>query len=350
MSYLIYGAYGYTGQLIARMAAERGQKPLLAGRDADRLVALAESLGLDYAVCALDDSTTLDAILHDKTVVLHCAGPFSRTAAPMAEACLRTKTHYLDVTGEISVYAHLATLDERARAASIMILPGVGFDVVPSDCLALYLKQQLPTATHLDLAIMGLGSLSHGTATTAVENIAEGGAIRRDGILERVPAAWKTRLADFGQGPVEVVSIPWGDVFTAYHSTAIPNITVYAALGKSLPQLMRVTRYFGWLLGSSPVQAFLKKRIDQQPAGPTDDARARGKSFVWGTAWDDEGHRVTARIRGPEGYTYTALAALAIVNKVLGGDAPVGFQTPSQAYGSDLALEVGGVIREDIDG
>lgn len=349
MPFLLYGAYGYTGQLVARMAVERGQRPVLAGRNADKLGALAAELDLDYTVCALDDSAALDAALADVPVVLHCAGPFSRTVGPMAAACLRTGTHYLDITGEIGVYEHLAALDAEAKAAGVMLLPGVGFDVVPTDCLALHLKKRLPSATHLDLAIMGTGRLSHGTALTTIENIGEGGTVRREGRLEPVPAAWKTRTADFGRGPVEVVSIPWGDVFTAYHSTGIANITVYAEMDKSLRRLIRMTRYTGWLLASSPAQALFKWMIDRQPPGPSDEERARGHSFVWGTVWDDEGRRATARAKAPEGYTFTALAALAIVDKVFAGPVATGFQTPAKTYGSDFILEIDGVTREDLD-
>ena len=348
MSFLLYGAYGYTGHLIAEMAVERGLRPVLAGRNTDKLTTLAGALDLDYQAFALDDRAALDAALAEVPLVLHCAGPFVRTAGPMAEACLRTGTHYLDVTGEISVYEQLAALDAQARAAEVMLLPGVGFDVVPTDCLALHLKHRLPSATHLELAIMGSGGLSHGTATTMVENIGSGGAVRRDGRLEPVPAAWKRREVDFGRGPVTVVSIPWGDVATAYHSTGIPNIVVYAALGKRMPGLLRLTRYTGWLLASPPAQVFFKWMIRRQPPGPSAEQRAQGRSFVWGTVWDDDGGRATARLKGPEGYAFTALVALALVETVLDGEAVAGFQTPAKAFGPDFVLDIAGVTRVDL--
>ncbi len=348
MSFLLYGAYGYTGRLSAERAVERGLRPVLSGRNAEKLAALAADLDLDSRAFALEDRAALDAALAEVPLVLHCAGPFVRTAGPMAEACLRAGVHYLDVTGEISVYEQLAALDAQARAAEVMLLPGVGFDVVPTDCLALHLKRRLPSATHLDLAIMGSGGISHGTATTMVENIGSGGAVRRDGRLEPVPAAWKTREVDFGRGPVTVVSIPWGDVATAYHSTGIPNIVVYAALGKRTPRLMRLTRYTGWLLASPPAQVFFKWMIRRQPPGPNAEQRARGRSFVWGTVWDDDGGRATARLKGPEGYAFTALAALALAEKVLDGEAVAGFQTPAKAFGPDFVLDIEGVTRVDL--
>jgi short subunit dehydrogenase-like uncharacterized protein len=346
-NFLLYGANGYTGKLIARLGVERGARPILAGRDKATIEQLAVEHGLEHRVFALDDATSIDAALREVSVVLHCAGPFSRTSKPMADACLRTKTHYLDITGEASVIETLAARNKEATAAGIMLLPCVGFDVVPSDCMAAHLKMRLPAATHLALAIQGMGRVSRGTATTMVENINRGGLIRRDGKLTPVPAAWKTREIDFGRGPVKATTIPWGDVATAFYSTGIPNIEVYAAIPAGVRRMMKLTRSFGWLLGTGMVQRFLKKRIKAQPPGPNEEERARGKSFVWGEVKDDNGKRAVSRLRGPEGYTLTALAALAIVERVLAGQFAVGFQTPSKAYGADFVLEIEGVTRED---
>jgi short subunit dehydrogenase-like uncharacterized protein len=347
--FLLYGANGYTGELIARMAAKRGLRPLLAGRDPAKVGPLATELGLESCTFALDDGPTIDAALKNAGVVLHCAGPFSRTSRPMVDACLRTGTHYLDITGEIAVFESLAARRAEAEAARVMLLPGVGFDVVPSDCLASHLKRRLPTATALALAIHGLGRISHGTATTMVENINRGGLVRRDGRLTPVPAAWKTREVDFGRGPMKATTIPWGDVATAFYSTGIPNIEVFAAMPASMRMMMKASRPFGPLLASAPVQRFLKNRIKAQPAGPSDVERTRGASVVWGEVSDDEGRKKRSRLRGPEGYTLTALTALAVVERVLAGVAPAGFQTPSLAYGADFILEIEGVAREDLD-
>jgi short subunit dehydrogenase-like uncharacterized protein len=347
-NFLLYGATGYTGQLIARLAVERGLRPILAGRDRDKTARLAAELGLAHRICALDDAPALDAALGEVAVVLHCAGPFARTAKPMADAALRTRTHYLDITGEIAVFEALAARNAEAQATGVMLLPGVGFDVVPSDCLALYLKERLPSATKLTLAIMGTGRVSHGTATTMVENLHRGGLVRRKGRLTPVPAAWRTREIDFGRGPVSATTIPWGDVATAYYSTGIPNIEVYAALPKMMRWLMKASRPVAGLLGTPAVQRFLKSRIDAQPAGPSDEERARGRSFTWGEVTDESGARRIARQRGPEGYTLTALTALAVVARVLAGEVGAGFQTPARAYGADLILTIDGVTREDV--
>lgn len=348
-NFLLYGANGYTGKLIARFSKERSLRPILAGRDKEAIEQLAAEHGLEHRVFSLDDSEAMVAALREVAVVLHCAGPFSRTSKPMADACMKTKTHYLDITGEAAVIETLAARDREAQSAEIMLLPCVGFDVVPSDCLAAHLKRRLPTATHLALAIQGMGRVSRGTATTMVENINRGGLVRRDGQLTAVPAAWKTREIDFGRGKVQATTIPWGDVATAFYSTGIPNIEVYAAIPGSVRRLMKWTRHLGGLLGSAPVQRFLKKRIRAQPPGPNEEERRRGKSFVWGEVKDGSGQKAVSRLRGPEGYTLTAWTALAIVERVLEGKFAVGFQTPAKAYGADLILEIEGVEREDLE-
>jgi short subunit dehydrogenase-like uncharacterized protein len=265
----------------------------------------------------------------------------------MAAACLRTRVHYLDITGEVAVFEALAARAAEARAAGVMLLPGVGFDVVPSDCLAAHLKQRLPGATHLALGFEAVGRISRGTATTMTENLGGGGAVRRDGQLTPVPAAWRTRTIDFGRGPTRAFTIPWGDISTAYHSTRIPNIEVYIASSRGRLIAARLSRYLGGVLGSGPVQRFLKARIRAGPAGPTDAERAAGKMYLWGEARDVAGQQVVSRLVGPEGYTFTMLTALAVVERVLGGDAPVGYQTPATAYGADFVLGIGGLRWQD---
>jgi short subunit dehydrogenase-like uncharacterized protein len=345
---LIYGANGYTGELVARRAVALGLRPTLAGRSAEGVGALARALGLPHAVLGLDDPAALDGALRGHVAVLHCAGPFSCTSRPMAEACLRSGAHYLDITGELAVFEALSRRDEVARAAGVMLLPGVGFDVAPSDCLAAHLKRRLPGATSLALAFRAIGRASRGTTATAVAGLGKGGAVRRNGKIIPVPAAHATRRVDFGRGPVEVTAIPWGDVSTAYHSTGIPNITVYTYLPPSLHRLLRLGRPLAPLLAAPPVQALLRGLVRRQPPGPSAEERARGLSLFWGEVVDAAGGRAVSRLRAPEGYTLTAVAAVHIARKVLAGAATPGFQTPSRAYGADLILELDGVAREDL--
>lgn len=344
--FLIYGANGYTGELITRLAVEQGMQPVLAGRNAAKIGELAAKHGLEHRVFSLDDRDTLDSALQEVEMVLHCAGPFSLTFRPMVEACLRNRKHYTDITGEISVFEACAAVDGRAQEAGIMVMPGVGFDVVPSDCLALHLKNRLPSATELSLAFYGIGRISHGTQTTMTINVGRGGAIRKNGKITPVPAAWKTRVIDFGDVAKTGTTIPWGDVATAYYSTEIPNIEVFTVIPPKNLKMLKLSRYLGWLLATKPVQNYLQKQIPV--GGPSDEERAKGRSLLWGEARDEEEKRVESRLQAPEGYTLTALTALNISQKILKGDFSAGYQTPAKAYGADLILEIEGVTRSDV--
>lgn len=341
MQALIYGSYGYTGRLIADMAAAQGLSPILAGRNGRTVSEQARTLGLDHRAFPLDDPNQVDAALRGIGVVLHCAGPFMHTSAPMAAACLRNGVHYLDITGEIEVMEAIAALDDQARLAGIMMMPGTGFDVVPSDCLALHLKQQLPSAKRLMLGIRGTGSLSHGTATTMVEHRSRGGVVRRGGKFVRVPTAWRTRKIDYGDGKRRTaITIPWGDVSTAFYTTGIPDIEVYAAVPELTRYAAIAARYLGPILGTSFVRDMLKRRIDARPAGPSKSELQHGASFVWGRVEDDAGGFVEARVRGPNGYLLTAYTALLILQRVMAGTFTSGFQTPARQFGADLILQV----------
>jgi short subunit dehydrogenase-like uncharacterized protein len=345
-TFLIYGANGYTGELITRFAAERGLKPILAGRNEAKISELTGRHGFEYRAFSLDDTAKLDDALREVDMVLHCAGPFSITSSAMVRACLRNKKHYTDITGEISVFEGTAAMDKRAMEAGVMLMPGVGFDVVPSDCLAKHLNERLPSATNLSLAFYGMGRLSHGTQATMTMNVGRGGAIRKDGKITPVPAAWKTREIDFGDVTKTGVTIPWGDVATAYYSTGIPNIEVFTVVPPSNLTMLKMSRYIGWLLATGPFQNYLQKQI---PAGgPSDEERAKGRTLLWGEASDLNGNRVESRLQGPEGYTITAIAALNIAEKILAGNFKPGYQTPAKAYGADLILEIEGTARQEV--
>ena len=300
-------------------------------------------------MAGLDDPAALRTALAGVSAVLHCAGPFGRTSRPLADACLATGAHYLDITGEIGVFEALAARTEEARAARVMLLPGVGFDVVPSDCLAAHLKRRLPGAISLMLAFQSSGGISRGTATTMVENISKGGAVRKGGKILPVPPGWKSRLVDLGRGPVSVTTIPWGDVATAWYSTGIPDIEVYTRVGGMSRRLLAASRYFGPVLASGPVQRFLLGRIRRGAPGPDAAARSRGVSRLYGEVRDGSGRVCRARQTGPAGYSLTVMSAVMVLEATLAGRATPGFQTPSMAFGADFALGIDGVVRDDLD-
>ncbi len=343
---LIYGAYGYTGQLIVEEAVKRGWRPVLAGRDATRLAEVADHHGLPHTAFELGDRDALDATLKKVDVVLHCAGPFRHTAQRMVEACLRTGTHYLDITGEIEVLESLAAQTELFEEQGIMVLPATGFDVVPTDCLAQWLKELHPRATQLEIAFESVGGVSRGTAHTAVEQLGEGGAVRRSGRIEPVAPAHLTREVDFGDGPVTVASIPWGDVATAYYSTGIPNITVYTRMPRKAIRAMKGISLVSPVLKQPPVKRVLHWLVNRQEAGPDEETRRTGRTRIWGCASSDDGVFAEGVLVGPEGYAFTAYAAAEIAARVLDGTVFPGFQTPAKAYGAGLVMSLPDVERE----
>lgn len=348
--WLLYGATGYSGDLLARDVIQSSGTPYLAGRDPDKLHALASRLkytSRPNRTFRVDDPAAVRQGLAGISFVVNCAGPFTRTALPLVDSCLELGIDYFDITGEIAVFESLTALDGRARQKGITLMPGIGFDVVPSDCLAAHLKRRLPGASQLALGFQSEGRFSRGTATTMVENIHRGGAIRLNGQLTRVPAAYRTRIIDFGKGPTPAITIPWGDVSTAYYTTGIPNIEVYTAASFSMRLAARASRSLGWLLGSGPMQRFLKRRIQAGPPGPSDEERTRGRIYLWGEACDRAGQRVVSRLQGPEGYTFTVRTALAVIRRAWNGTLPAGFQTPGRAFGPDFVLAIPDVVRTD---
>lgn len=350
MTFLLYGANGFTGKLIAEAASRYGLTPILAGRSEEKIQPLADELEMEYAVFSLSDARGINRALQEVPLVLHAAGPFEKTARPMMEGCLRTKTHYLDITGEIGVFEMAHNLDGRAKEAGVMLLPGVGFDVVPTDCMALHLKKRMPEATHLQLAFSALGGgLSHGTAMTMAESLGESGAVRRDGRIVDVPVGHKTRWVPFPEKERFCMTIPWGDVSTAFRTTGIPNIETYVAVPPSTYKYVRLQRYFGWLLRTSLVRNFIKKQIAKRPAGPSPEQRSNSRSLIWGAVRNNAGRELQSRMTTMEGYSLTVETSLLIAKKVLEGSLRPGFQTPAGMYGKDLILEIDSTKREDLE-
>ena len=342
MNWLIYGANGYTGELIAREAKKRGLSPILAGRNADRIAELAQELGLEHRVFDLGSPLEISRNLGGVGLVLHCAGPFSATSAPMIAACIQSKAHYLDITGEISVFEHAQAQHVDARDAGVVVCPGVGFDVIPTDCVAAALKAALPDASRLTLGFDSRSGFSPGTAKTSVEGLAQGGKIRRDGRIIAVPLAYEVRRIDFGDGEKLAMTIPWGDVSTAYHSTGIPNIEVFIPGSPKLIANAKRANHLRWLMGLSPVQAFLKARIGKTVKGPDSATRDKLATFVWGEAVNPKGEKKTARIRTANGYSLTVTGSLAVTEFLLDNTVAGGAYTPSKLMGPDLVGKLPG--------
>lgn len=338
--WMIYGANGYTGELVAREAVRRGLTPMLAGRSPEKIELLARELGLEARSFDLDDATRTARQIEGQFLVLNCAGPFSATAEPMMEACLQARAHYLDITGEIVVFELAQSLDAQARTAGVVVCPGVGFDVIPTDCVAAALKAALPDATHLALGFDSRSGMSPGTAKTSVEGLAQGGRVRRDGKIVAVPLAFKVRRIDFGDGEKDAMTIPWGDVSTAYFSTGIPNIEVFIPGSPAMIANARRANWFRPLLRLSWVQALIKARIAKTVKGPGEEKRARMPTFVWGEASNARGEKKTARIRTANGYSLTISGSLAVAEHLMKKEVAGGAYTPSRLVGADLVMRL----------
>lgn len=343
--WLIYGANGFTGELIARAAATRGLKPVLAGRNRASIEKLAHELSLPSRIFDLGDASAIKVALADCTLVLHCAGPFQDTARPMAEAAIAAQCHYLDITGEVMVYEDLLSLQEPAKTAGVMLMPGVGFDVVPTDCVANLLKQQLPDATALELAFVGADQAAAGSLKTALRQMPSGSLIRENGILKTIPFFSRSRQLELGGKHHEVYCIPWGDLSTAYVSTGIPNIAVYTAFPASQAPVLKAARPLMPLLGNKLVLEIVDRLVDLFVRPPAAAYMNTAKSYIWGEVTDAKGTHRSLTIEIRDTYTVTVEAALLIVSEILNGKYKPGFTTCSQLFGPDFIFRLNDVRK-----
>lgn len=351
---LVYGVTGYTGGLISRLAAAAGLPHVAAGRDLELVAEHADPLMLPARAFSLGDPAKVGRALGDVAVVLNAAGPFAETGPPLADACLRSGVHYLDLAGEAAEIEAIRRLDARAREAGVMLMPGVGLAILPTDALAARLRRRLPSAIRLRLAVETVGRSSRGTLRTLLRDLRGGAGVKRRG-GELVPARLgeEVRVIDLGGGPRVATTEPWrADPVSAWWSSVYPDIDVFAVHPAWRRWLLRA-------LAARPVRAFLGTRAGEaaasraiafRPAGPSELELASGRTHIWAQAEDAAGQRVTARLHGPGPYELTARTALWVAQRVLAGRLRVGFQTPVTAYGPDLvdrlADEIEGVTLE----
>jgi short subunit dehydrogenase-like uncharacterized protein len=349
--WMIYGANGYTGHLVAAEARRQGLRPVLAGRHSGPVEAAAAALGLPARVFDLGDARAVAAALTDMALVAHCAGPFAATSAPMIDACLASRTHYLDITGELDVFLAAQRRHVEAQAAGIVICPGVGFDVIPTDCLAAVLKAALPDATHLALAFDARTRLSRGTARTMADSFRHGrrgGRVRRNGVIEDAPLAHRRRRVDFAGGSAMTVAVAWGDLATAYVSTGIPNIETYARVPLAAAVAGRALDWARPLLAWAPVQSLLRRLADRS-TGPSEEERRTGSARFWGEVRNGAGARRTARLETANGYRLTADGTIMAVKRLLEHAPAGGYTTPSLLMGARCVEQLPGSTSIRLD-
>ncbi len=345
--WMIYGAYGFTGRLVAAEAVRRGHRPLLAGRSEEKLAPLAEELGLDWLAVSLDDVSALAQALTQVELVFHAAGPFVHSSEPMLRACLAAGTNYVDITGELPVFENTFAHDPAAIQRGIALISGAGFDVIPTDCLAEYVVNQLPNAVELEIAVAAISRASAGTAKTMLEIFPQGGWMRRDGRLVSCRWGQGARQLRFTHREHTVLPVPWGDLATAFQTTGVPNITTYMAFPKSSVRLMRWLSPLGRrVLGIKPLRRLFQKWAEKRMHGPDEELLHAGRAFAWARAVDAKGVEAQAWLETPEAYQFTAIAGVRCVEKVL-QERPTGALTPALALGADFVLEIEGVRRFD---
>ncbi len=332
---MIYGANGYSAQLIIEELCKRGIKPILAGRNESAIKQLADRHSSEYKIFDLaDDKKSIEA-LNDIHTVINCAGPFKFTAKEMIDYCLQTKTNYLDITGEMPVHAYAFGCDKLAKEKGIVILPSVGFDVIPTDCLAKRLSEQMPDAKNLKLGFLNIkGKISRGTLLTTLEFLGGSGRIRRDGKLIESPIGEfeiKFKQKDFS---FNGISIPWGDVFTAYISTGIPNIEVYLGLSPFVFLFRKVLLLTAKLLRISFLKKLIVNIIKKKTTGPNKIERNSTKTFIWGRVENEKGEMLEEVYQVMEGYNMTAVGATESATRILNNEVKPGSYTPSLAFGS----------------
>ncbi len=341
---IIYGSYGYTGELIIEESLSKNLNILLAGRNEQRLKSQSQKTGYPYKVIDITNHEALVSFLKEGEVVINAAGPFINTASQMVEACIEAKTHYLDINGDITVFELIKTYGEKAKSAGIMLMPGTGFDVVPTDCMAVKLKKQMPDAIGLKIAFATMGGgVSHGTASTVASRLGEKSLRRENGKLVPVAFGKNGMWVDFGVKNLFTMSIPWGDVSTAYESTGIPNIESFISMKPWIYKLLKFQGLINWLLRTKFIRKYIQQKIDSKPAGPNEEQRKNAYTLVWAEVKNQKGKSLTYKLQTPDGYTLTAIASLLIAKKVLSGNFKAGYQTPAMVYGENLIFEIEGV-------
>jgi short subunit dehydrogenase-like uncharacterized protein len=345
--WMIYGANGYTGQLVAQMAKERGHNPVIAGRNQKKMEKLALELQLDYMAFDLTDVNIIAEAIADMDLVFLAAGPFSQTSQPMIKACLATHTHYLDITGEIDVFETVFSYDEVARKNGIALIPGVGFDVVPSDSLAKHVYDRLPDASYLEIGIASLKWLSGGTKKSMIEGIPIGGRIRRDGELQPYPLGIGKKRLRFMHGYYDTLPIPWGDLSTAYRTTAIPNIITYKVFPKSFIAMASIGAGVGQtLFNNTMMQKIAKGWVSAFSRDPNADYRQSARSYLYAKASNDRGQTAEAWLDTIEDYQFTAISSVLAVEQTLDRHL-AGALTPTLAFGKDFVFDIEGTRRLD---
>jgi short subunit dehydrogenase-like uncharacterized protein len=338
---LVYGASGFSGRMAAERLLEAGHDVILAGRDAGRLRSLATALGTPYRVFDLGDPRRIDHGLTGIHVVLNAAGPFLQTAPSMIDACVRTRTHYLDIAGEWPVFAAAQNRGEEAAAAGVMLMPGVGFSIVASDCLLKHAALRVSDPALLRVAISRPAVISRGTLRSLCALTSRTVMVRRDGALRRLPVGQLERSFDFGDGLRTSVAVSWPDVVTGEQTTGVASIEAYAEAGWASRMFYQGGAIAAGMFDEDVVRWSLQLLSAVWPSAPSQEALRQAGHVIVAETVDRWRRTKHFRLRTLDGYTVTAMTIGAVAERVLGGESTPGFQTPAGLYGPDLIADLG---------
>lgn len=320
---MIYGATGYVGCMAAEYAKAHGLDIVIAGRSHDKVRALAAELDVPY--CVFTPDAPMAGSLDGVGVLVNFAGPFAQTANVLMRGCIKAGVDYLDITAEIDVYRLAERLGAEAAGSGVMLLPGVGWDVVPTDCLAVHVARRVQDPQSLSIALQVAGSMSRGSALSVSEIIGAGLLARIDGQLVATPDA-QPRHFDFGDGLEVCAPLSFGDLVTGWHSTGIPNIFVFV-------------HFSG--------EPFPEGDHSQLPDGPNTQQREAHRARAVAEVTGADGTVARSVIETVNGYTYTPLAAVEAARRVLSGERRAGFETPAKLLGVGFADSIAGTTITD---
>ncbi|QXC52904.1 saccharopine dehydrogenase NADP-binding domain-containing protein (plasmid) [Agrobacterium salinitolerans] len=314
---MIYGATGYTGRMAAEHAIAAGTPIVLGGRSEATLAKLASKLGVEYRAFGLDDDAAIGTVLAGISVLLNCAGPFMRTADALMKASIRNGVHYLDTAAELDSYRLAEALDDEAKAAGVMLMPGGGGSVAMLGSLAGHGVERVSKPRKIRIVLHVAGGLSRGSAISATENLTVETLKRVHGAL--TPAEVDIETFDFGKGGVDCFRVTLPDLITIWRATGVPDIETF----------VHVTG-----------DGFSQGDLSLLPDGPSEEERLANRYQALVEVTDDQGQVVRSLLDTVNGYTFTAMAAAEAGRRILASEACPGFQTPAGLFGNGFAQTI----------
>src|SRR3954454_21150202 len=298
---VVFGATGYTGELVARELAGIGERPVLAARDEARVRALAGALGglglalgaLDWGVADVRRRDSVHALVGRGDVLVSCVGPFARWGGPAVEAAVAAGAHYLDSTGETAFIRRIfESYGPRAASAGSALVTAMGYDWVPGNLAgALALREAGEGATKVAIGYFvrgggGAGSMSGGTRASAAGVFLEPSFAWRGGriVTERSGARVRSFVVDgraskaISAGSSEHFGLPPAfpglrdvDVYLGWFGGASEALKVFSA-GLSLATRVPAVR--------GVLNELVARGVKGSTGGPDAEARAASGSLV----------------------------------------------------------------------